>query len=183
MGIKNYISNLTFYAASNGSNTNRIFIQNMIDYQLGGEGTTTGTTGYGIIRYSYIRGGGSSPVYGYYNIPGPQSLGARDAGLYGPVEMYDVTIGYPDGTYASAPASFLADDNYASGDDYNDLMVYFPNINVNNPDIYATYTPLYGTDGTDGTGGLTGAAGGAAIVGSNYSLGGIVNTNTIKGQI
>ena len=186
LGIKNYISNLTFYAASNGSNTNRIFIQNMIDYQLGGEGATTGTTAYGIIRYSCIRGGGCSPVYGNYHVPGPQSLGARDAGLYGPVEMYDVTIGgYPDAVYARPPAAFLADDKQTDPNrdrDYNDLMVYFPNKDVNNPDIYATYTPLYGTDGTDGTGGLTGAAGGSAIVGSNYSVSGIVNTNTIKGS-
>jgi hypothetical protein len=101
------------------------------------------------------------------------------AGLFGPVVSYDASIGNnPNGTYLNGPASFLLDDNGASGDDWNDYMIFFDGQGGN---VYGVYTPLYGAGGSGGTGGLPGSDGGAAIAGSNYSVSGIINTNTIKG--
>lgn len=102
------------------------------------------------------------------------------AGLFGPVVSYDASFSNnPNGTYSTGPASFLLDDRGASGDDANDYMIYFDGQSGN---VYGVYTPLYGAEGSGGTGGLSGASGGAAIAGSNYSVSGIVNTNTIKGS-
>jgi hypothetical protein len=142
---------------------------------LGGEGRASDGDYLGEGEVGYDEWGPIyGPIYDYW-----QSLGARDAGLYGPVEMYDQSIGNnPDGTYLVGPASFLADDNGASGDDANDLIIYF---DPQGDNIYGTYTSLYGTGGTGGFGGLSGSDGGAAIFGSNYSVSGIINTNTIKG--
>jgi hypothetical protein len=180
LAVRNYTPDVTFYGLSQAGHTNCIFIRNMIEFCLGGEGTETYVDQYVVIGYVYNEETGQDdPIYELQTVGGYVSLGARDAGLYGPVEMYDASIGYnPDGIYLTGQATFLADDNGASGDDANDLQIYF---DPQGDNIYGTYTPLYGTGGTGGTGGAAGAAGGAAITGSNYSLSGIVNTNTIKG--
>jgi hypothetical protein len=144
--------NVTYRATSDAGHTNYIYISNMITLYMQGEGKSTG---------------------------GYQNLGYYAAGLYGPVQMFDASIDLersPNGTYLNGPASFLADDNGADRGDWNDLIVRFGG------NVYGVYTPLYGAGGSGGTGGLPGAAGGAAITGSNYSVSGIVNTNTIKGS-
>ena len=48
--------------------------------------------------------------------------------------------------------------------------------------ISLTYTTLQGTNGLGGLEGTGGYAGGAAIIGSNYSVSGTINNNTLKGS-
>ena len=48
--------------------------------------------------------------------------------------------------------------------------------------VYLGYVAMQGESGTTGTNGISGSVGGAAITGSNYSVSGIVNSNTLKGS-
>jgi hypothetical protein len=48
--------------------------------------------------------------------------------------------------------------------------------------VYLGYVAMQGESGTTGTDGLSGSVGGAAITGSNYSVSGTINSNTLKGS-
>ena len=152
--VDNFTSSISYTGQSNAGHTNNFIISGFETWQYGGEEG--------------------------FNFSG--TISAKNAGYYGPVESYDVTIGNnPNGIYINGtPAnSLFADDNGAGGDDANDLMVFLDSQSGN---VYLGYVAMQGESGTTGTSGLPGAAGGAAISGSNYSVSGTINNNTLKGS-
>ena len=77
------------------------------------------------------------------------NLGTINAGTYGPVESYDVSISdNPNGIYRTSDANMYADDNGASGDDANDLMVFLgggTNVQLQ----YLSFLGEFGEEGDD----------------------------------
>jgi len=108
------------------------------------------------------------------------NLGAINAGIYGPVESYDVSIGNnPNGIYRTTNANMYADDNGASGDDANDLMVFLGG----GSNVQLVYLDFIGEVGTEGEEGEEGKLKGYAVGGANVTLSSTnVDTSTVKGR-
>jgi len=134
--VVNNTGGISYSGQSNAGHTNRFYIRGVINVAAQGEGN---------------------------NFSG--STGSVNSGYYGPVEGYDVSIGNnPNGIHITGPASMYADDNGASGDDANDLMLFMSGQSGN---VFLTYQSFDGSDGSPGQAGTSGSAGGAAVGGTN----------------
>jgi hypothetical protein len=150
--IVNNTSSINYSASYTAAHTNNFIINGFGSIQRQGSGDDSGT------------------------------IGATNAGLYGPVEGYDLNVGgrgSANGIYIQGTSSIWADDNNANGDDANDLVW---DLDYQGGNVYFVYTSIAGTNGLGGLGGTGGASGGAAISGNNYSVSGIINANTLKGS-
>ena len=152
LNIAASVSNISYSASSNAGHTNRFYIRGVLNIAASGEGNNFGG-----------------------------NLGAKNAGIYGPVESYDVSIGdNPNGIYRTTNANMYADDNGASGDDANDLMVFLGG----GSNVQLVYQSFAGDNGVGGEPGGPGKPKGSAIGGTNITLINTnVNTDNVKGSI
>jgi hypothetical protein len=151
LNIAASVSNISYSASSNAGHTNRFYIRGVLNIAASGEGN---------------------------NFSG--NLGAINAGIYGPVESYDVSIGNnPNGIYRTTNANMYADDNGASGDDANDLMVFLGG----GSNVQLVYLDFLGEFGEEGEDGEEGKLKGYAVGGANVTLSSTnVDTSTVKGR-
>jgi len=136
-------SGIGYTGSYDASHTNKIYIRSLIDVDQGGTGSFSGTISTSV-----------------------------SSGYYGPVESYDLNISEdlnPNGIYANG-SSMYVDDDGASGDDANDLILNFDGQNGN---VFFIYTSFNGTDGEEGEQGAEGGLSGRAIFGTNtYEISG-----------
>ena len=152
LNIASAVSSISYSASSNAGHTNRFYIRGILNIAASGEGN---------------------------NFNG--STGSAAAGVYGPVESYDISIGNnPNGIYKTSNANMYADDNGASGDDANDLMIFLGG----GTNVQLVYQSFTGSSGTVGSSGGAGKSKGSAVGGTNVTLiSSNVTGDIVKGSV